>query len=158
MTNAAQISKNTKNGGSVHAVAFGDLHVMIICDSETEWYAQGLEVDYLAQGETKETVQDAFSRGLRATIKEHLKLHGDILKLLRPADPNVWAEFYRHTTGAHFSFTQISVHELEMAKHERVLVAHTKAGKPKPEQPRRTNARAQRLPFKRIAFIEACAP
>lgn len=119
MANAVQISKNKENGGSAHAVAFDDLHVMIVCDSEAEWYAQGLEIDYLAQGENKEAVQKAFSKGLRATVEEHLKLHGDIVKLLRPADPDVWAEFYRHTAGTHFTFMQISGYELETAKGER---------------------------------------
>jgi hypothetical protein len=165
MANAVQVVKNTKDGGSAHAVGVGDLRVMIICDGETEWYAQGLEIDYLAQGENKEAVQKAFERGLQATIAEHIKLHGHIKKLLRPAEPEVWEEFYRHTAGAHFKFTQISVHAFKTPGDEHVFVATTKVGKSKSKsksKPSRQEGSEVHLPFKRlpfsgITFIQACA-
>ena len=47
---------------STQIVGIGNLRVMIMKTS-TYWYAQGLEIDYAAQGETIEEVKECFQMG-----------------------------------------------------------------------------------------------
>lgn len=145
MAKVAQITANGPDGGSAHVVGFGDLRVMIIRDGENEWYAQSLEIDYIAQGQSLESVQSAFEAGLKKTIEEHLKLYGDIKKLLKAAPQEVWAEFYEHTTSCAYRYSQISTHVLTTPASEVSFVASTK------EVPVRQAPRV--LPFKRIAYL-----
>jgi len=71
-----------------------NLHVLITND-ESVWVAQGLELDYAAQGDTLDEVKMAFTDGLFLTINENLKQFGDsgIQKLLVPAPPETWLPY-----------------------------------------------------------------
>jgi hypothetical protein len=151
MAKAAQVSKKTKDG-SMSAVGVGDLRVMIVKDADDEWYAQGLEINYIAQGTNLKSAQAAFERGLKQTINEHLKLYGDIKKLLQPAPPDVWDEFFEHAASTEFRFSHISTHELDVSIEDTVFVAQTRpAVRTSMELPTRRVPRA--LPFKRIAYL-----
>lgn len=108
---AAHAAVKTPQGGD-HVVSIGNLRVMICQDSERDWYAQGLEIDYLAQGDTLDEVQEAFCDGLAWTVEEHLKSYGDITRLLRPAPQDVWAEFFAKAEKGTIKLSQISVHSL----------------------------------------------
>ena len=92
-------------------VGIGNLRVMIM-KTPTYWFAQGLEIDYAAQGETIEEVKECFQTGLDLTIKEHLTVHDSIEKLLVPAPKTVWREFFesRNCVVAHYS--TIGVHKM----------------------------------------------
>jgi hypothetical protein len=74
-------------------VGIGNLRVVIVED-EGSWFAQGLEIDYAAQGKTLAQVKKAFENGLAATIHENLRVHGSIEALLKPAPPEVWTEMF----------------------------------------------------------------
>ena len=103
--------KASTQGGEAHIVGIGDLRVMI-SKTETYWYAQGLEIDYAAQGRTLEEVQKHFGDGLHATITEHLAVHGTIEKLLEPAPPDVWKEFFESRDGFNAEYSTLGVHEM----------------------------------------------
>ena len=45
------------------------LRIFLIFEGPDEWYAQGIDVDYLAQGDSREAAKDAFSRGWKATVE-----------------------------------------------------------------------------------------
>lgn len=57
------------------------------------WYAQGLDVDFAASGESLEDVQRRFSRGLHSTIEAHLYKYGDASRLQR-TPRSVWKRFF----------------------------------------------------------------
>lgn len=69
------------------------MRVMVVPDGEY-WFAQGLEVDYFAEGTSVEHALQMFVDGLAMTIGEHLKMYGDVTKLTIPAPPHVWDEFF----------------------------------------------------------------
>ena len=94
--------------GAEHLVGIGNLRVMLF-NEENSWFAQGLEIDYFAQGETLEDVQDRFQDGLQATVDLHLRMHGHISGVLQAAPQEVWTEFYsaKPRTVRH---TQVSFH------------------------------------------------
>lgn len=117
MANAVQISKKSKGGGSTHAVGLGDLRVLLVQEGDV-WYAQGLEIDYVAQGASLEGAQSAFERGLALTIREHLKLFGDIQRLLTPAPRAVWDEFFQHGEAGQYRFTTFTKHALSVSTED----------------------------------------
>ena len=157
MADAIQVSKNTKDGGSKHAVGLGSLRVMIVSEAPNVWYAQGLEIDYIAQGTSLEAAQAAFEKGLTATISEVLTLFGDIQKLLKPAPPETWAEFFKQSDSGRFSFSQISTHELNKEFADRVFVATTKSKSKSKSKTRAARLGQPILPFDQISYLAESA-
>ena len=103
-----------------HIVGIGNLRVLLIAE-EGAWYAQGLEIDYIAQGESVDEAKARFEIGLLSTIRENLKIHGTIERLLTPAPPQVWREQFDPRTTAN-RFFHLSVHQIdEMADLRQVL-------------------------------------
>jgi hypothetical protein len=103
------IHGQAKNGTNL--VGIGNLRVVIIEDGDL-WFAQGLEIDYAAQGETIEDVKHKFESGLACTIHEHLKTYGNIEDILRIAPSEVWEKMFSAAAkGKHFSFSQVSFHQ-----------------------------------------------
>lgn len=99
----------TKDGDSI--VGMLNLRVVIVPDGQV-WFAQGLDIDYAACGDSLEDVQEAFQQGLHATVGEHLKIYGNIEKLLVPAPASVWTEMYQsQSEGKKYRFFQVSFHE-----------------------------------------------
>jgi hypothetical protein len=102
---AAHISEGNK-----HVVGIGNLRVFIVDDGPF-WYAQGLEIDYGAQGDTIEEAKKNFEMGLEQTIDFHLSVHGNIVNMLEPAPPNVLREAAR-TLQSLERYWQVSIHEV----------------------------------------------
>jgi hypothetical protein len=96
-----------KNGASI--VGIGNIRVVIVQD-ENSWFAQGLEIDYAAQGTTIEDVKTQFEDGLIETVNEHLKVFGTIKKLLKVAPPEVWDEMLKKVTNKRYRYSQVSIH------------------------------------------------
>jgi hypothetical protein len=94
--------------GETHIVGIGDLSV-VICQDESGWFAQGLEIDYAAGGPTIPKVKKNFEEGLKGTIGLHIQMHGSIEKFLTPAPPQIWKELY--WSGKQYRFTQVSLHD-----------------------------------------------
>lgn len=78
-------------GSGNHVVGIGALLVLLLED-EGSWYAQGLEIDYVAQGESIEVAKSNFEIGLHATVRENLRKHLSISPILTPAPREVWDE------------------------------------------------------------------
>lgn len=78
-----------KNEEDMHLVCLNSIRVLIL-DDDGSWFAQGLEVDYCAQGDTVEDVKQRFQEGLCETIAEHLMTYGDIGRLLKIAPQEEW--------------------------------------------------------------------
>ncbi|HEY5328832.1 MAG TPA: hypothetical protein VIJ79_03025 [Acidobacteriaceae bacterium] len=109
------VFKSTKSGaaaihghdGSDHIVGIGNLRV-IICQDGEQWFAQGLEIDYAADGASFEAVKENFESGLRGTIDLHLKAYGNLDNLLKIAPQSAWTELLKDGTG--MKYTQVSLH------------------------------------------------
>ncbi|MEP7353047.1 MAG: hypothetical protein ABI824_07425 [Acidobacteriota bacterium] len=78
-----------------HAVVVWNLSVLILPD-EDGWFAQGLEINYGAQGDTLEEAQQNFQAGLKATIHQHLRVHGNIERILTFAPSRFLKEAAQH--------------------------------------------------------------
>jgi hypothetical protein len=99
-------------GGNSHVVALKALHVLLTPD-EDGWFAQGLEVDYAATGDSVDAVKSNFSSGLALTVHEHLKLFGNIKKFLKVAPQEAWEEYYSAPNEAiRQAFTTIQLHDV----------------------------------------------
>lgn len=98
--------------GITHVVGVKSLRVVLSHD-ETGWFAQGLEIDYAAAGSSMESAQANFEQGLALTVHEHLKLYGDIEKLLRVAPPDAWKSFFEAPSDTvKATYSSISAHQL----------------------------------------------
>ena len=100
--------------GTGHVVGIGNIRVLINKEGNF-WYAQGLEIDYVAQGKTIEDVKKAFEDGLTATIHENIRVHGTIEPVLKVAPQNIWEEVLNPNVISN-KFTQVSVHQIEAMK------------------------------------------
>jgi len=92
------------------AVAIWNLSVLIVPDEE-HWFAQGLEINYGAQGDTEKEAQENFQRGLLATIHLHLKVHGSIERILTFAPSQILREAADNKDRI-AQFDQVSFHEI----------------------------------------------
>ena len=100
----------TMADGSTHVVGIGNLRVVLMND-DGSWFAQGLEIDYAAEGISLEDVKEKFAEGLCATIEEHLKLFGTIEKMLKPAPAEIWRNVL--LSGKEFrKYSGVSVHKM----------------------------------------------
>jgi len=72
-------------------VAILNLRVMVT-EEDGMWVAQGLEIDYAAQGATVAEVKQNFQAGFLATVTEHLKQFRSIRHLLVPASEDVYLD------------------------------------------------------------------
>ncbi len=96
-------------------IGIGNLRVMITND-DGSWFAQGLEIDYAAEGGSLVEVKNNFERGLGLTIHEHLNLYGTIEKLLQPAPKDTWVELVKAAKMKKIYsviYSQLSIHKKE---------------------------------------------
>jgi hypothetical protein len=98
--------------GLHHIVGIGNLRVVLVPDGDV-WFAQGLEIDYAAQGANKEDAKTQFENGLLSTIQEHLHVYGNIKGMLRVAPQAVWHELLYERNAELKLYTQVSGHEIE---------------------------------------------
>jgi hypothetical protein len=120
---AKKINKVTGTGASAQQFVHGDgRHVVeiknisvAIYQKGKRWIAQGVEIDYIAQGNSVDDVKRAFEIGLEATINQHLKIHGDIDRLLKFAPDNVLLRVFKrilhNPTSISATYSQVSVHD-----------------------------------------------
>ena len=98
--------------GSKHIVDIKNFRVLIVPDGG-KWFAQGLEIDYAAQGESVAKTKQNFERGLKATISSHLKMYGGIQNLLKKASPDVCREILLDSVGTLQSFSDATYYEIK---------------------------------------------
>lgn len=92
-----------------HIVGIGHLRVLLVAEGE-HWHAQGLEIDYMAQGSTIDEAKVNFETGFLVTIEENLRVHGSIEPLLNVAPPEVWKDLLDPSARLKI-FNQLTVHE-----------------------------------------------
>ena len=93
--------------GTRHVVGIENLRVIIV-KREDHWFAQGLDIDYAAEGRDIDDVRRAFEYGLAATIAEHIKEFRTIDNLLCPAPEGAWKPI---AAGAVLNrYSQVSAH------------------------------------------------
>jgi hypothetical protein len=96
--------------GVHHAVGIWNLHVMLLSEGDF-WVAQGLEIDYVVQGDSIEDAKRNFSYGLKSTIDLNLRMYGNIEGLLSFAPNEVLQEASRSKEPLKL-YSQVSMHEL----------------------------------------------
>src|SRR5438552_18177976 len=118
-----KLNASAKDTHAVHlqdeahaAVAIWNLSVLIVPDDKF-WFAQGLEINYGAQGDTPEEAQQNFQQGLLATIAQHLRVYGNIKKLLKFAPSEILTEAAENKASIK-RFAQVSFHEILDAKSQ----------------------------------------
>jgi hypothetical protein len=103
--------------GIHHVVGLANIRVLILKDGPF-WHAQGLDLDYAAQGHTPEETRKNFEIGLKATIDQHLRMYGHLGNFFKitPAEicHNLLLEMT--TEPVHLNrYSQISGHEIHEA-------------------------------------------
>lgn len=78
--------------GKHHVVAVKALQVLLSNDGDG-WFAQGLQIDYAACGSTIDEAKKNFEEGLAQTIVEHVRMYGEIDRLLKVAPQEAWEEY-----------------------------------------------------------------
>ena len=112
---SAKREKRYLGDAQTHLVGIGALRVLIAKDGPS-FVAQGLEIDYVAQGNSIQEVQTNFEDGLAATIAEHLKVYGGIQRVLKMAPADLWAEYFSLVSSdAKFKFYQVKTYKLPEA-------------------------------------------
>lgn len=91
-----------------HAVTLGSVRVLL-CEEAGEWFAQGIELDYAATGDTPEEVKQRFEQGLAATVHLHLRRFGSVERLLKFAPETVWQRLKARDA---YAFSMVTVHDL----------------------------------------------
>lgn len=102
--------------GSDHFVGFGNLRVSIGKDADG-WYAQGLEIDHLAVGESIQAAIKNFEVSFKALVRAHLQIHETIEGMLVPAPHDRWVEAFKSGADGPFpaTFSHLSVYEEKQA-------------------------------------------
>lgn len=103
---AVHASAATKDG-SAHLVHIRNLQVVLTVRDGC-WFAQGLEIDYAAEGDSLDSVKRTFEEGLALTINANLRRFGHIHHLLkRQAPPEAWKMAKGKIRGR---YSQVSAH------------------------------------------------
>jgi hypothetical protein len=96
--------------GDAALVMIGKLRVIVREESQGLWFAQGLEIDYAADGASLEDVKTTFARGLALTIDENLRVYGSLRNMLRTAPADIWNDFLTAAAEQQFQLDHSSVH------------------------------------------------
>jgi hypothetical protein len=108
--------------GKNHIVGLWNIRVLI-CPDGPAWFAQGIDIDYAAQGNTLDDVKLRFQEGLRATIEQNLKTYDTIERLLAFAPPSVLLQMIR-SKSAFKALSQVSFHEIGPAVQQAMNQAY----------------------------------
>jgi hypothetical protein len=100
--------------GVHHLVVLKDIRVVIVPDDES-YFAQGLDIDYAAQGETVEQVKANFETGLSATIDKHIQMFGTPRGMFRVAPPEICQHLLLNSSAVFKFYRKVSAHEVHKA-------------------------------------------
>lgn len=96
-----------------HIVRIGNLRVVLLKE-EGAWFAQGLEIDHVAQGSWIDEAKANFEIGLHTTIRENLTIHGTIGPVLIPAPPEVWKDLL-NPAARPGRFSSLLIHPIDQS-------------------------------------------
>lgn len=111
------------DAGTLHGILLDSLRVRLFND-DGYWFAQGLEIDHFAQGETEDKVKENFIKSLKSTIKHHLFMYGHLKNLTIPAPKEVLDEARLAPVKkklTHFDVYDLSVKIMGAKKEENVV-------------------------------------
>lgn len=111
-THSGSVAIHDSDDDIHHVVGLGNLRVIIVPDGSA-FFAQGLEIDFAAQGATVENAKQNFEIGLHATIDQHIRIYGHINALLQPAPRKVWKELITDSVSLRNRFSIVSEHTIE---------------------------------------------
>ncbi|MGA3026969.1 MAG: hypothetical protein ABSF98_19605 [Bryobacteraceae bacterium] len=97
--------------GELHAVAIWNLHVLLI-PSGSNWVAQGVEIDYVAQGDSIEGAKHNFEHGLESSIDLNIRMYGNIEGLLTFGPDEVLREAVLHRGTQYKVYSQLTAHDM----------------------------------------------
>jgi hypothetical protein len=95
--------------GETHLVGIGNLRVLV-CKDGGAWFAQGLEIDYAANGRTLKEVKHNFEEGLAKTIDLHIKVYDNLDKFLDAAPRSAWKDLWQLNKKRIYDYSQVSQH------------------------------------------------
>lgn len=101
-------SRDAKN----HVVGISRLAV-VVYQSDGAWFAQGIEIDYLAEGSSIDDVTRAFEDGLAATVDANLRRFQSLEPLLRATPVEVVARVLQR--GVRRFYSQVTAHSFPFA-------------------------------------------
>jgi len=93
-----------------HAVGIWNLHVMLFHEGKF-WVAQGVEIDYVVQGDSIKEAKKNFEAGLEATIDLNLRMYGHVNGLLVFAPDGLLQEAAKNK-GSLKIYSQVSTHHM----------------------------------------------
>lgn len=83
------------------------LTVLVAPAAEGGYFAQGVELDYVATGATIEEAKDRFARGLVATFQEYIKRNRPIKGLFKSSPPPEVRKAYFESDSQPVFFCQV---------------------------------------------------
>jgi hypothetical protein len=89
LTAATTTALHGKTSDGVDIVMIDKLRVALTRDGNA-WVAQGLEIDYAAEGTSVEDAKEQFQTGLMLTLRENIRVFGHIKGVLRVVPQDVW--------------------------------------------------------------------
>lgn len=116
---SAETKSSNKKTTFLHAkheggdtVACAHLEVVISHDDDF-WYAQGRQIDYIAQGHSLDEVQERFMYGLSKTVNAHIKKFGSVDNLLNSAPEEAFSKTAIEPTDFTLNFVRVYPKEYE---------------------------------------------
>ena len=85
-SNTSAFVASNERGDAIIGVS--DLRV-VLTDKGSHWVAQGVEIDYAAVGKNIDDVKNRFENGLKLTLRENFKVHGNIDPVLVGAPSSI---------------------------------------------------------------------
>jgi len=75
-----------------HAILL-QAHKVIVFNDDGGFFAQGLEFDHFAQGNSEEDAIKNYTDSFEWNVQKHLEMYGDLSNWTVPAPKEVWSEF-----------------------------------------------------------------
>lgn len=90
----------TKCGPTIMAeLSAGDLHTIllhahrvVVFNDDGGWFAQGLDIDHFAQGDTQESAIGNYTESFEWMIQEHLDTYKSLRHIRVPAPKEIWTQ------------------------------------------------------------------
>ena len=76
-----------------------EMHVLVFPGIDGGFVAQGIEIDYVASGQTEEEARDHFAEGFCRTVRSYLTKGRDLSGLFKTATPAEYRQAYFASEG-----------------------------------------------------------
>lgn len=93
-------------------IGLANLRVILFTE-DLSWFAQGIDIDYLAEGSTEEEAKKNFEEGLCGTLHAYYSKYGTIRGRLRAASRQLVREVAAQENAKGATFGSISIQKLD---------------------------------------------